>query len=148
MITPFIDKGKALEVYGFDWANPKHRFSLTDQYNKGYISHEKSVVAYSSAKIVLGVHSIANSRTMQSMRTFEVLGCQGFFLTQHTRAIEAMFKNHEHLVWSSCYEETVELIDYYLNHGPAREKISVNGQKFVYENHSYEKRAAEIIHSL
>ena len=148
IIRPFIDKNKALEVYGFDWANPNHRFNLPQSYNKGHISHEKSVIAYSSAKISLGVHSITNSRTMQSMRTFEVLGCGGFFLTQRTPAIETMFENHVHLVWSSCYEETVELMDYYLDHDADRETIAANGQKYVYENHSYEKRAAEIIHSL
>lgn len=148
IIRPFIDKKKVLEVYGFDWSNPKHKFTLPDMYNKGYMAHESSVVAYSSAKIILGVHSITNSRTMQSMRTFEVLGCGGFFLTQHTRAIEAMFKNHEHLVWSTCYDETIELMNYYLSHDSAREKISALGQNLVYEHHSYKKRAADIIHSL
>lgn len=85
---------------------------------------------------------------MQSMRTFEILGCGGFFLTQHTRAIEYMFKNHTHLVWSKSYEETVELMDYYLNNESERERIALNGQQFVYENHTYEKRASEIIKAL
>ena len=148
IIKPFIDKKKALEVYGSDWLNPKHRFNVPPEYYKGFMAHETSVIAYSSAKIVLGVHSITNSRTMQSMRTFEVLGCCGFFLTQYTPAIDAMFNNHEHLVWSSCYDETVEIMDYYLNHASARENIAENGQKFVYENHTYEKRVKEIISSL
>jgi spore maturation protein CgeB len=148
IIKPFIDKDKKLEVYGFDWDNPKHGFRLAPQYNKGYLSHERSVVAYSSARITLGVHSITNSRTMQSMRTFEVLGCGGFFLTQHTRAIESMFKNHTHLVWSKSYEETVELMDYYLKNDSERERIALSGQRFVYENHSYEKRAREIAEAL
>lgn len=145
---PFIDRGKAFEIYGFDWLNPKHRFNPPAEYCKGYISHEQSVVAYSSAKMVLGVHSIINSKTMQSMRTFEVLGCRGFFLTQRTAAIEAMFENHRHLVWSSSYDETVELMDYYLSRPSEREKIAQNGQQFVYENHSYEKRAASVIDAL
>jgi len=148
IIKPFIDKKKKIEVYGSDWDNPRHAFKLPPEYNKGYLSHEMSVIAYSSARISLGVHSITNSRTMQSMRTFEVLGCGGFFLTQHTRAIEYMFKNHVHLVWSKSYEETVELMDYYLDNEPEREKIALNGQRFVYENHSYEKRAREIVDAL
>jgi len=144
IIKPFIDKNKKIEVYGSDWDNPKHAFRLPPKYNKGYLSHEKSVIAYSSAKISLGVHSITNSRTMQSMRTFEILACRGFFLTQHTRAIEYMFKNHVHLVWSKSYDETVELMEYYLTNDQARERIALNGQKFVYENHTYEKRVREI----
>lgn len=148
IIQPFIDKGKAFEVYGFDWANPKHDFKITSDYDKGYMAHEKSVIAYSSAKIVLGVHSITDSKTMQSMRTFEILGCCGFFLTQFTKAIEAMFINHKHLVWSSSYEETSDLMNFYLNNASAREKIAENGQKNVYENHTYEKRVADIINAL
>lgn len=148
ILQPFIDCGKALEVYGYYWENPLHSFHIPSVYNKGYLSHESSVIAYSSAKIVLGVHSITNSRTMQSMRTFEVLGCCGFFLTQHTRAIETMFENRRHLVWSSSYEETVDLMDYYLHRDAAREKIAEAGQQFVYENHTYEKRASEIIAAL
>ena len=85
---------------------------------------------------------------MQSMRTFEVLGCGGFFLTQRTRAIEYMFKNHVHLVWSASYEETVDLMNYYLENDSAREKIALTGQQFVYQNHSYERRVSEIINAL
>jgi spore maturation protein CgeB len=148
IIKPFIDKKKKIEVYGSDWDNPRHAFRLSPEYNKGYLSHEMSVIAYSSAKISLGVHSITNSRTMQSMRTFEILGCGGFFLTQRTRAIEYMFRNHVHLVWSGSYEETSELMDYYLNNDSERERIARTGQRFVYENHSYEKRAREIVEAL
>ena len=148
VIQPFIDRGKNLEVYGFDWENPKHRFNIPHKYDKGYLAHEESVIAYSSARIVLGVHSITNSRTMQSMRTFEVLGCGGFFLTQRTRAIENMFENHRHLVWSSSYAETVDLMEYYLSHESERKKIAEAGQELVYENHTYEKRAKEIIAAL
>jgi spore maturation protein CgeB len=148
IIEPFIDEKKNIEVYGFDWDNPQHGFRLTPQYHKGYISHERSVVAYSSAKISLGVHSITSSRTMQSMRTFEILGCGGFFLTQHTRAIEFMFKNHVHLVCSASYDETIELMNYYLKNDAARAKISSAGQQLVYQNHSYERRVGEIINAL
>ena len=148
ILQPFIDKQKKLEVYGFDWQHPKHRFNLPSEIDKGYIPHEKSVIAYSSAKIILGVHSITHSRTMQSMRTFEILGCCGFFMTQLTPAIQEMFQNHVHLVWSSHYEETVELMEFYLDHPAAREKIAQAGQRLVYDRHTYEMRAKEIIEAL
>ncbi|WP_071459565.1 CgeB family protein [Bacillus massilinigeriensis] len=148
ILKPFIDKQKKIEIYGMDWQNPNHRFFVPDPYAKGYIAHEESVYAYSSTKITLGVHSIENSLTMQSMRTFEVLGCCGFFLTQRTKAIEAMFVNHEHLVSSGSYEETVELMNFYLANHSARERIAINGQKHVYNYHTYEQRAKEIIKEL
>ncbi|WP_059172378.1 glycosyltransferase [Bacillus sp. FJAT-27445] len=148
ILKPFIDKGKNIHIYGMDWQNPNHRFNVPAKYAKGYMAHEESVHAYSSAKITLGVHSITDSLTMQSMRTFEVLGCAGFFLTQRTKAIESMFENHKHLVSSGSYDETVELMDFYLANDSAREKIALTGQKFVYQNHTYQQRAADIIKEL
>lgn len=148
ILQPFIDQKTKFEVYGFDWRNPRHSFILPEEYDKGYLAHEQSVIAYSSAKIVLGVHSITKSHTMQSMRTFEILGCGGFFLTQRTLAIESMFQNHVHLVSSSSYEETTELMKYYLRHPDERKKIAQNGQRLVYSEHTYAQRVENIIHSL
>lgn len=148
IIQPFIDQGKKVEVYGWDWGNPIHRFNVDPEYYKGFMAHEETVDVYSSAKIVLGVHTIVDSSTMQSMRTFEILGCCGFFLTQHTKAIESMFENHKHLVWSESYDETVELMNFYLSRDSAREKISENGLQFVLKHHTYQQRAAEIIEAL
>lgn len=148
ILQPFIDQNKVFEVYGFDWRHPKHDYNLPEKYDKGYLSHEQSVVAYSNAKITLGVHSITKSRTMQSMRTFEILGCGGFFLTQKTAAIDSMFQNHVHLVSSSCYDETIELMNFYLAHPDERKKIAETGQQFVYSNHTYAHRVEEIIRSL
>lgn len=148
IIQPFIDLQKNIEVYGWDWLNPKHAFNIPAEYYKGYLSHEETVHVYSSAKIILGLHSIINSATMQSMRTFEVLGCGGFFLTQHTQAIESMFENHKHLVWSSDYEETRELIAFYLSNDTAREKVGKTGMEHVLKHHTYERRAGEIINAL
>lgn len=148
ILQPFIDRKMKLEVYGFDWRNPRHSFNLPEEYDKGYLAHEKSVLAYSSSKIILGVHSITKSRTMQSMRTFEILACGGFFLTQRTLAIETMFRNHIHLVSSSGYEETIELMEFYLTHPGERRKIAESGQRLVYAEHTYAQRAGDIIHSL
>ncbi len=148
IIQPFIDRKARLEVYGFDWRNPRHSFNLPGEYDKGYMAHERSVVAYSSAKIMLGVHSVTNSRTMHAMRTFEVLGCGGFFLTQRTRAIKSMFEERRHLVASSSYEETAELMDYYLRSPSKRKKIAEDGRLYVNAEHNYERRAKEIIGAL
>ncbi|MEW6574521.1 MAG: glycosyltransferase [Bacillota bacterium] len=148
IIQPFIDRGKNIAVYGWDWDNPQHRFNVSPPYYKGYMAHEETVYVYSAAKIVLGVHSIVDSATMQSMRTFEILGCGGFYLTQHTKAIESMFENHKHLVWSKSYEETVELMDFYLANDEARQKVAAQGHEFVLANHTYKHRVADIIRAL
>ncbi|WP_020615004.1 CgeB family protein [Paenibacillus daejeonensis] len=148
IIQPFIDHSANIAVYGMDWCNPAHAYSIPAEVHKGYLAHERTGSMYSSAKMVLGLHSIVDSVTMQSMRTFEVLGCGGFLLTQKTKAIEAMFENHKHLVWSASYEETVELMNYYLPRDEARATIAAQGMQHVHTHHTYERRAAEIIGAL
>nr|WP_269320338.1 glycosyltransferase [Bacillus sp. EB01] len=63
-------------------------------------------------------------------------------------AIESMFKNHKHLVWSKGYDETIELMDFYLKNDSAREKVANKGQQYVYKYHAYEQRAADAIKAL
>lgn len=148
IIQPFIDRSANLVVYGKWWGNLSHAYTIPDTVNKGYLAHERMGPHYSSAKIVLGLHSIVDSATMQSMRTFEALGCGGFLLTQRTKAITSMFEDHKHLVASSSYGETVELMKYYLPRDEARARIAEQGRKHVYKYHTYERRVADILQAL
>ncbi|MCX7773387.1 MAG: glycosyltransferase [Clostridia bacterium] len=52
------------------------------------------------------------------------------------------------MVWSSSYEETLALAEFYLAHEAERENIAKTGQQYVYENHTYEKRVCEIMKAL
>jgi spore maturation protein CgeB len=145
VLNPFLESGKRFEVYGNEWWIDKKRpYSIDESFYKGYMSYEDSVRAYSNVKIVLGVHSVVDSMTMQSMRTFEVLGCQGFFLSSYAKGVESMFENHVHLVYSKSPEETKEYMDYYLTHEDERFKVAVNGQKEVYQKHTYSHRVKTI----
>ncbi|WP_281888509.1 glycosyltransferase [Paenibacillus sp. YYML68] len=149
MFRPALRNGWDIAFYGDEnWVNGKISFVVPPHAYKGYLSYDKMPDMCASAKFILGVHSINGSRTMQAMRTFEVLGCGGFFFTQHTTAIEAMFQNHVHLVWSQSPEQTEELYTYYRNRPEEMDKIRRQGQQFVYDNHTYKHRAAEILHHL
>jgi spore maturation protein CgeB len=97
---------------------------------------------YSSAKIVLGFQ---NTESELTSRTFEVLAARGFLLAPCTPAIKETFIPGKHLVCSHSPEETIELMDYFLNHEEERKKIALAGQMEVYLNHTYRHRAAEIV---
>ncbi len=134
-----------LKIYGNQWwLNPGVELNLAPGQFRGYLANEMLPVVCASAQIILGVHSIANSETMMSMRTFEILGSAGFYLTQWTRSIEQLFKNHYHLVWSRSPEETIDLIKYYLPRPELRRKIAQEGQREVYEKHTYHIRLKAI----
>jgi spore maturation protein CgeB len=136
-------------VYGNRWwVDGKRPFRLEKCYYGGYLPYERLPAAYSSAKIVLGLHSVDSSPSMMSMRTFEALGCGAFHLTQWTPAIENYFSNHKHLVWSKSPEETMELAQYYLGKEHLREKIARTGQQEVYDKHTYLHRARDLLAAL
>jgi spore maturation protein CgeB len=149
ILRPLIERGFDLKVYGLDWwLNRENRFFIEPNIYGGGLSYEEMRTAYSSAKIVLGLHSVDTSPTMMSMRTFDVLGCGAFYLTQWTPAIENLFSNHEHLVWSKSPQETVDLVNYYLARPEERQRIARNGQAMVYANHTYHHRAKDFLNIL
>lgn len=141
ILKPLMDAGCNIKIYGNEWWLDRSRpFSIEPRFYGGYLDSESLPAVCASVPIVLGLHSVTTSSTMMSMRTFEILGSGGFFLTQWTPAIESMFTNHYHLVWSKSAEETLDLVNYYLAHPDLREKIALQGQREVYERHTYHKR--------
>lgn len=141
ILTPLQSGPFNLKVFGNEnWLANTDNYTLPAEIFQGYLPYDQLPCAYSSAKIVLGLHSVINSPTMMSMRTFEALGCQAFYLTHWSQAIENIFKNHVHLVWSRHPDETTELVRFYLNREDLRQKIARQGQEEVYHKHTYQHR--------
>lgn len=145
ILTPLRSGSYNLKVFGNEhWLANTDHYTLPSNIYQGYLPYEQLPCAYSSAKIVLGLHSVIDSPTMMSMRTFEVLGCKAFFLTHWSPALENMFKNHIHLVWSRHPDETLELVRFYLSREDLRVKIARQGQEEVYRNHTYQHRVESV----
>ncbi|MDD3269396.1 MAG: glycosyltransferase [Syntrophomonadaceae bacterium] len=141
LVSPLLAGNYDIKIYGNDWwLDTSKFFSILPRHYGGIMPNEDLPSACASARIVLGLHSVDNSLTMMSMRTFEILGSGGFHLTQWTPAIEHLFVNHHHLVWSKSDAETVELVNFYLNHPDERARIARQGQQEVYEKHTYHRR--------
>ncbi|MEQ8174246.1 MAG: glycosyltransferase [Syntrophomonadaceae bacterium] len=149
ILRPLVERKLSVKIYGNEWwVDASRRFFTDSNFYGGWLDYEQTRTAYASSKIVLGIHSVDNSPTMMSMRTFEILGCGAFYLTQWTPAIENLFENHKHLVWSKSPEETLHLAAYYLSHPEAREKIARQGQAQVYSKHTYNHRAQDMLRLL
>lgn len=145
ILNPLLSGDFDIKVYGNEWwIDHSRRICLSPAHYGGYLPNEDLPAVCSSAKIILGMHSVNTSRTMMSMRTFEILGSAGFYLTQWTEAIENLFQNHKHLVWSRSAQETLDLVNYYLQHPELRIKIARQGQEEVYANHTYHKRIHDL----
>lgn len=145
VLSPLRSEPYDLKVFGNEhWLANTDHYTLAPGVYQGYLPYDQLPCAYSSAKIVLGLNSVIDSPTMMSMRTFEALGCRAFYLTHWTPAVENLFKNHVHLVWSRHPDETLELVRFYLNRADLREKIARQGREEVYHKHTYQHRVQSV----
>lgn len=145
MVLPLIENDYDIKIWGLWWQDPSRPVIVPDKYYGGLLSYEDLTKVYSSAKIVLGLHCDGSSKTQTSMRTYEVMGSGAFYLTQYTQAHEHLFQFKKHLVWSKSAKETLQLVDYYLNHEEERRRIAIEGQKLIYTNHTYQQRAEQVL---
>ncbi|MDD2586344.1 MAG: glycosyltransferase [Syntrophomonadaceae bacterium] len=145
-IGTLIERGYNIKVYGNEWwMRGDYPFHIDPKFYGGYLAIEDLPALCASVPIILGLHSVVSSKTMMSMRTFEVLGNGGFHLTQWTPAIENLFKNHHHLVWTRSADETQRIVDYYLARPEERRQIALQGQAEVYAWHTYHHRVQDIL---
>ena len=148
MLEPLIRKGYDLGIWGQWWPNDDKPFHIPAKYHRGFLPYDLLPMVYSSAKIVLGLHLDNTSITQTSVRTYEVLGCGAFYLTQYTKAHANLFEKGVHLEWAKNEGELLDLVRYYLAHDTAREKIARAGQEYVYEHHTAAERARTVVELL
>ncbi|MFS0907747.1 glycosyltransferase [Priestia aryabhattai] len=98
---------------------------------------------YSNTDINIGCQ---NHNLYLSRRTFEILGSEGFLITYDTKEIRRLFKPGQDLVVSSSPKETLELVNYYLNHPNECKRIGERGKNAI-KNHTYKHRANYIINT-
>lgn len=143
IIYPLIEKDYNLTVWGWGWES-----IIPQKFIRGYLPYENLPHLYNSAKIVLGLEWNDVSETKTTGRPFEVLGCGAFFITYRTRAICNLFIDRTQLALTQSADETVRLVDYFLQNAELRNNIAMEGQREVYAKHTYHQRAREFIDAL
>lgn len=145
MLEPLMKNGFDLMVWGHWWQNPDSPFRLPDRHYSGLLPYGQLPLVYGSSKIVLGLHLAETSVTQCSVRSFEVLGCRAFYLTQYTPAHENLFKQGVHLDWARNEYELLDKARFYLKQDAVRDRIAQAGQAYVYEKHNYFQRARQMV---
>ncbi|MDF2546824.1 MAG: hypothetical protein K0R93_1722 [Anaerosolibacter sp.] len=146
LLQPLIEKNYDLMVWGNSWWVDKSvPFSIPQKHYGGFLPYCMLPWVYNSAKIVLGVHLDNTSLTQTSMRTFEVLGCGAFYLTQYTKAHEYLFKRGVHLEWADDKNDLLTLVNHYLINDVDRKRVGRDGQEFAVNNHSCYHRAQTLV---
>ena len=80
-----------------------------------------------------------------SLRIWDVLGCAGFLITNYQAELPEYFEIGKELETYETLEELEEKIRYYLSHEEERVEIAINGYEKVKNNHTYEKRLAQML---
>lgn len=100
------------------------------------VFHESAINLNMTAKSI---------RTAIPLRVWDVLGCEGFLISNYQAEIPDYFVPNEDLVLYSSTEELVELADYYLAHPAKRKEIAHNAYEKVKAHHTYPIRLTEML---
>jgi len=104
---------------------------------------EEMVKVYNASKIVINLHSQGVVST--NMRTFEVMGCGAFLLSDAREILDQLFRRGEEFVSFEKSEELPGLVNDYLKNDEKRLSIAHQGQETVYRRHTYRHRMKQLL---
>lgn len=84
-------------------------------------------------------------RTGVPLRVWDVLGCEGFLISNYQAEIPEYFVPGEDIVLYSSKEELLDLTNYYLSHPTERKEIAHNAYEKVKMHHTYLIRITEML---
>jgi spore maturation protein CgeB len=147
----------SLGLYG-NWALPRYnlwlRFFRTPPYRRalarvarGKIPQEAVPTLYSSARVILNVTAQdCVDWDVITLRTFEVLACRGFLVTDRVdAAVEALPGG---VVFTEGGDDLVEKIAYYLERPDERRAIAEAGFRYTMAHATIERRMVELLEFL
>lgn len=148
LIKPLVEKGYNIKIWGKRWDVLDDKivgFIVPKKYLQGKLPYGETNAVYSSAKIVLGIQNRVDEL---NSRTFEIMSAGGFMLAPDTEAIRRSFTPGKHLATSNSEQQTLEVVDYYLNNENLRKKVATNGRNLVTNYYTYVHRAKKILEVL
>lgn len=99
---------------------------------------------FNNSKINLNI-TARSIRSGLSLRIFDVLGCNGFLITNYQEELPEYFSIGEDLEAFASEDELISKIEYYLVHENERNEIAQNGFEKVKSLHNWEVRITQIL---
>lgn len=97
------------------------------------------------SKITLNSHIDASRGSAGNMRLYEATGVGTFLLTDNLADLGTLFRPGEHVGAYDSVDDCLSKIALYLKDEPARQRIAEQGQRHTLANHTYRRRAAELL---
>lgn len=142
-----------LKVWGRGWTHPKARRELA-QMNRTifrgerYINDRTSAKIYNATKIGLNVHSSQTKEGGLNARTFDLLACGTFELTDFVPGMEELLTPGKELAVYRSQEEARDRIAYYLRHPEERKRIAAQGRERTLREHTYLHRMKTVLQAV
>jgi|TARA_B110001450_G_scaffold256647_1_gene287960 spore maturation protein CgeB len=145
-ISFLVDHGLNVTIFGPGWSNVTSRPGLVIM--NSILAAEDYAGAISQSKISLGFLRKVN-RDLHTGRTMEIPACGGFLLAERSSEHLSLFKEGTEAEFFDSDEELLKKARFYLSNMDRRDKVAKNGcARVTGENHTYERRAEQILEVL
>lgn len=136
----YISKHHTIHLY-----TDSNTKGMSNIVNKGYIEYGRNMAyVFQCSKINLNITS-KSIQTGLPLRIFDVLGCQGFLISNFQSEIPEYFEEGVDLVTYDSLPDLEEKIDYYLHHEEERLEIAKNGYEKVKSHYTIVNCLAQMI---
>lgn len=140
IIKDLLPTKRELGLYGQHW----EKFITKEYISDTYIPNHELNKLYSSCKILLNDHWQDMAKNgFVSNRIFDGLASGAFIISDEFEDSKKLFGDF--LVTYSDKKQLKKLIDYYIENEDERIEKARMGRKIVLNNHTFEKRAEEIL---
>ena len=137
---------KALsEHFNVDLYTGSDTYSMPLIHNRGFAkTNTEMPIIFHQSKINLNL-TAKSIRSGLSLRIFDVLGCEGFLITNYQAELPEHFNIGEDLEAYTSLDDLMGKCEYYLSHDKERQEIAHNGFEKVKKYHTYDIRLTQML---
>ena len=137
---------KALsEHFNVDLYTGSDTYSMPLIHNRGFAkTNAEMPIIFHQSKINLNL-TAKSIRSGLSLRIFDVLGCEGFLITNYQAELPEHFNIGEDLEAYTSLDDLIGKCEYYLSHDKDRQEIAHNGFEKVKKYHTYDIRLTQML---
>lgn len=137
---------KALsEHFNVDLYTGSDTYSMPLIHNRGFAkTNTEMPIIFHQSKINLNL-TAKSIRSGLSLRIFDVLGCEGFLITNYQAELPEHFNIGEDLEAYTSLDDLMGKCEYYLSHDKERMEIAHNGFEKVKKYHTYDIRLTQML---
>lgn len=137
---------KALsEHFNVDLYTGSDTYSMPLIHNRGFAkTNTEMPIIFHQSKINLNL-TAKSIRSGLSLRIFDVLGCEGFLITNYQAELPEHFNIGEDLEAYTSLDDLMGKCEYYLLHDKDRQEIAHNGFEKVKKYHTYDIRLTQML---